>query len=121
MPTIAQPSMTRNEPSDIRAHRLLKRVGLESRLHHRPGELSGGERQRTAVVRALINEPGLLLADEPTGSLDADNAESLGDLLMDLNREESIAMIVVTHSMELSRRMNRVMQLRAGRLAGGEA
>ena len=78
--------------------RLLKRVGLGERTSHRPGELSGGERQRVAVVRALINQPQLLLADEPTGSLDHTSAQELGQLLLDLNREEGVTLIVVTHA-----------------------
>src|SRR3712207_3017292 len=99
-----------------RARRLLERVGLSARLSHRPGQLSGGERQRVAVVRALINEPELLLADEPTGALDRAAAENLAQLLVDLNREEGVALIVITHSRELARRMSRVMELRDGRL-----
>jgi ABC-type lipoprotein export system ATPase subunit len=100
-----------------RAHRLLERVGLAHRLTHRPGQLSGGERQRAAVVRALINQPALLLADEPTGSLDRAGSEALGQLLMDLNREEGVTLVVVTHSPQLSGRMRRTYELRDGRLA----
>jgi lipoprotein-releasing system ATP-binding protein len=100
-----------------RAHRLLERVGLAHRLTHRPGQLSGGERQRAAVVRALINQPALLLTDEPTGSLDRAGSEALGQLLMDLNREEGVTLVVVTHSPQLSGRMRRTYELRDGRLA----
>lgn len=99
-----------------RAERLLKRVGLQDRLQHFPGQLSGGECQRVAVVRALINRPKLLLADEPTGALDRHSAESLGQLLVDLNQEENITLIVVTHSRELAQRMGRVFTLREGKL-----
>ncbi len=99
-----------------RAERLLKRVGLGDRMTHFPGQLSGGERQRVAVVRALINQPALLLADEPTGALDQSSAESLGQLLVELNREEGVTLVVVTHSMELAKRMKRVMRLEEGRL-----
>lgn len=99
-----------------RAGALLDRVGLGHRLSHRPGQLSGGESQRVAVVRAMINEPRLLLADEPTGSLDAASAAALGDLLVDLNRSGGVTLIVVTHSPELARRMDRVYNLRNGRL-----
>ena len=104
------------ERAEATARRLLGRVGLAERLDYRPGQLSGGERQRTAVVRALINQPKLLLADEPTGSLDRASSETLADLLVELNREEAVALIVVTHSLELARRMSRVLELRDGDL-----
>src|SRR5947207_12894163 len=95
-----------------RAERLLKRVGLAERMEHRPSQLSGGERQRAAVVRALINQPRLLLADEPTGSLDQASAENLRKLLVELNREEGVALIVVTHSMEIAQAMGRLFEMR---------
>lgn len=104
------------ESVTARATRLLHRVGLGDRLHHRPGQLSGGECQRVAVVRALINRPQLLLADEPTGSLDSASAAALGQLLVDLNREEGVTLIVVTHALELARRMGRRLRLADGRL-----
>jgi len=106
-----------SEPPTDRAARLLKRVGLADRVTHRPGQLSGGERQRVAVVRALINQPELLLADEPTGSLDHVSAQELGQLLVDLNREEKVTLIVVTHARELAARMGRTLELRDGKLA----
>ncbi len=109
------------ETADARATRLLKRVGLSERLHHRPGQLSGGERQRVAVVRALINQPQLLLADEPTGALDHASATSLGQLLVELNQEEGVTLIVVTHAMELAKRMRRVMRLEDGKLREDKA
>jgi ABC-type lipoprotein export system ATPase subunit len=99
-----------------RARRLLERVGLAARLHHRPGQLSGGERQRVAVVRGLINQPRLLLADEPTGALDRAAAEELARLLVELNREERVTLIVATHARELAGRMGRRLQLMDGRL-----
>ena len=99
-----------------RAERLLKRVGLQDRLHYRPGQLSGGERQRVAVVRALINQPQLLLADEPTGALDHAAATALGQLLIELNKEEGVTLIVVTHAMDLAKRMGRVLRLDDGKL-----
>ena len=99
-----------------RAEKLLKRVGLAERLHHRPGQLSGGERQRVAVVRALINQPKLLLADEPTGALDRVSSQGLAQLLVELNREETVTLIVVTHALELARQMGRVLELRDGQL-----
>jgi ABC-type lipoprotein export system ATPase subunit len=100
-----------------RARRLLDRVGLGPRLHHRPGQLSGGERQRAAVVRGLINQPRLLLADEPTGALDRVSAEALARLLVELNREERVTLMVATHSLELARQMGRQFNLRDGLLA----
>lgn len=129
IPTLACENEVLRDGAPERARRLLDRVGLGSRLGHRPGQLSGGERQRVAVVRALINEPRLLLADEPTGALDRSSSENLGQLLVDLNREEGVTLIVVTHSLDLARRMRRVFELRDGRLipvaidpprAGGE-
>jgi len=109
------------ESAEARAVRLLKRVGLGERFHHRPGQLSGGERQRVAVVRALINQPQLLLADEPTGALDHASATSLGQLLVELNKEERVTLIVVTHALELAERMRRVMRLEDGRLIENSA
>ena len=98
-----------------RARTLLEAVGLSDRLHHRPGQLSGGECQRVAIVRSLINQPKVLLADEPTGSLDADNASRLIDLLLTLQENEGVALILVTHALELAHRMQRVMKLRGGK------
>ena len=98
MPTLAGAARDRSDEVRPRAERLLDRVGLGPRKLQRPGQLSGGERQRAAVVRALINQPKLLLADEPTGSLDRASAENLRDLLIEVNRDEGVALIVVTHS-----------------------
>ncbi len=97
-----------------RARHLLRRVGLGDRLSHRPGQLSGGERQRVAVIRALINGPKLLLADEPTGALDRSASDDLAKLLVELNREEGVALIVATHSLELAARMARRLELVGG-------
>jgi ABC-type lipoprotein export system ATPase subunit len=116
VPTLAGGPERRSEKPEARARRLLERVGLSDRLSHRPGQLSGGERQRVAVVRALINEPRLLLADEPTGSLDRAAADNLAQLLGDLNREEGVALLVITHSLELAQQMSRVLELRDGTL-----
>ncbi len=99
-----------------RGKRLLERVGLGKRLDHRPGQLSGGERGRVAVVRALINQPRLLLADEPTGALDRVAGDELARLLVELNREERVTMVVVTHAPSLAPLMGRCFQLLDGRL-----
>ncbi|HEY1172858.1 MAG TPA: ABC transporter ATP-binding protein [Verrucomicrobiae bacterium] len=99
-----------------RAKRLLERVGLAQRLSHQPGQLSGGERQRVAVVRALINQPKLVLADEPTGALDRVSADNLAQLLVELNKEEGVTLIVVTHALDLAKKMNRILELQDGKL-----
>lgn len=99
-----------------RAEALLERVCLAERKDAFPAVLSGGERQRIAVVRALVNRPRLLLADEPTGALDAKSAAELGDLLLELNRELGTTLLVVTHSRELAGRMDRSLTLRNGQL-----
>jgi lipoprotein-releasing system ATP-binding protein len=111
------PTLTGRGPdgAEERARKLLERVGLAARASHRPGQLSGGECQRAAVVRALINKPRLLLADEPTGSLDRASADALAQLLGELNREEGVALVTVTHSPELAKRAGRVLELRDGR------
>ncbi len=116
VPTLASKDKTRRARAPGRARKLLERVGLGARLDHRPGQLSGGERQRTAVVRSLVNEPNLLLADEPTGALDHASAEQLADLLVQLNREENVTLIVVTHALDLAKRMKRKVELKNGRL-----
>jgi predicted ABC-type transport system involved in lysophospholipase L1 biosynthesis ATPase subunit len=123
VPTLANPQATANAtPSpDDRARQLLERVGLGQRTSHLPGQLSGGERQRVAVVRALMNRPQLLLADEPTGSLDQASAEQLGALLTDLNREQGVTLIVVTHALDLADRMQSVLALKAGQLLSNRA
>ena len=108
------------ENSRARAEQLLERVGLAERINSRPGQLSGGERQRVAVVRALINKPSLLLADEPTGSLSQSGAQSLSELLLEVNREEGAALIVVTHSDSVARTMGRVLELVEGKLVAAE-
>ena len=114
VPTIAH--RTSSASDEERGRRLLERVDLGERLSHRPGQLSGGERQRVAVVRALINEPQLLLADEPTGALDEDTADKLGQLLVELNKEEKVTLITVTHSPRLAERMGRTLKLADGRI-----
>jgi len=103
-----------------RARKLLDRVDLGDRVHDFPGRLSGGQRQRVAVVRALVNKPALLLADEPTGSLDGRTAGEVADLLADLQQEEQVAMVVVTHSEQIAARMSRVLHLVDGQLVEKE-
>ena len=99
-----------------RATNLLQRVGLKDHLLYRPGQLSGGQRQRVAVVRALINKPKLLLADEPTGSLDKNASENIAELLVELNRSEQVTLIAVTHSLKLAEQIGHVMELSDGLL-----
>jgi lipoprotein-releasing system ATP-binding protein len=116
VPTLAATDGVQRQSAPERARRLLDKVGLGSRLDHRPGQLSGGERQRVAVVRALINQPELLLADEPTGALDRNAAEELTRILIELNREERVTLILVTHAPDLAARMQRIFQIQDGRL-----
>jgi lipoprotein-releasing system ATP-binding protein len=116
---VAMPLLVRRErtaSAAARARDLLTRVGLAERLNHRPHQLSGGERQRTAVARALVTSPALVLADEPTGNLDGRNAEQLFALMLDLNREFGTSLVVVTHDGRLAARMERVLELSGGGL-----
>jgi lipoprotein-releasing system ATP-binding protein len=117
IPTLASPQPDWRRIAQERALQLLEKVGLQSRLHHRPGQLSGGERQRVAVVRALINQPQLLLADEPTGALDSKASEELSQLLVDLNADAKVTLIVVTHAESLAKRMRRILRLTDGRIS----
>ena len=115
LPTLTDPSLQGKQVEE-RAKRLIERVGLSGVVVQKPSELSGGECQRTAVVRALINRPALLLADEPTGALDQKSSGNLTDLLIDLNKEEGVALVVVTHSMDVAKKMDRIYRLENGRL-----
>jgi len=114
---VAMPLMIRREPKNealAKAGDILARVGLGERLTHKPGELSGGERQRAAVARALITRPQLVLADEPTGNLDAGNGEHVLKLMLELNRELETSLVVVTHDQTIASRMDRVLVLENG-------
>jgi lipoprotein-releasing system ATP-binding protein len=116
IPTI--PLRRKEESRDVmdRANRLLERIGLGERRDYFPAQLSGGEMQRVAVARALINRPKLILADEPTGSLDQESAKNLGRLMVEINNEEGTALITVTHSHDFARLMEKVWKLRDGTL-----
>lgn len=116
VPSLASGDLAFRKRAAKRAQELLERVDLTHRAGHRPAQLSGGECQRVAVVRALVNGPKLLLADEPTGALDRRSAEVLSDLLLKLNEEDGVTLIVVTHSSALAERMQRRLGLRDGKL-----
>lgn len=118
------PSLIRGDSrktADMSARSILTRVGLSSRLHHKPGELSGGEQQRVALSRALVLNPPLILADEPTGNLDRKNSLEVENLLFELNKELDLALVVVTHSQRLADRMGRIIYLEDGLMREGTA
>lgn len=116
VPSIPQKDKLKREAAKDRAMELIDFVGLTDKITQRPGQMSVGECQRTAVVRALINEPEILLADEPTGSLDQESAEQLGMLLQDINSKQNIATVVVTHSEKLANKMTRIFKITNGKL-----
>ncbi|MHC4641564.1 MAG: ABC transporter ATP-binding protein [Planctomycetota bacterium] len=116
VPTLAEKNRSIISEAKDRAVNLIERVGLKDWMLHRPGQLSGGQRQRVAVVRALINQPKLLLADEPTGSLDEHAAQNIAELLVELNRSEQVTVILATHSIKLAEHMGRVLELSNGTL-----
>jgi len=116
---VAMPLLVRRTPAvqaKAAAQRLLERVGLGERLAHRPHQLSGCERQRAAVARALVTEPRLVLADEPTGNLDGANAQGVFELMLELNRERATSLVVVTHDLKLANRMEKVYEIERGTL-----
>lgn len=118
IPTLVTPSAERK--SEARGRQLLERVGLADRASHLPSEISGGERQRAAIARALINEPSLVLCDEPTGNLDEKTAESIGDLFLELQADLKMSMVVATHSKPFALRFGRQFEMVAGLLRVSE-
>jgi lipoprotein-releasing system ATP-binding protein len=116
IPTLAFKSNETAHALEERANKMLENVGLGEHTGHYPGQLSGGEQQRVSVVRALINNPTIILADEPTGSLDKEAAEDLGNLLVALNCDENVTLIVVTHSLNLADQMSEIYNLSNGKL-----
>jgi ABC-type lipoprotein export system ATPase subunit len=116
LPTLALPGQSDSSGLQRRALELLSAVGLEPRANYHPAQLSGGERQRVAVVRALINSPRLILADEPTGALDEQNAETLTNLMISLVEKFGISLVLVTHQMAQAQRMKRLLHLHNGSL-----
>ncbi|HEV7715926.1 MAG TPA: lipoprotein-releasing ABC transporter ATP-binding protein LolD [Steroidobacteraceae bacterium] len=116
---VAMPLLVRRVPTSEakeQARLLLGRVGLGQRLDHRPHQLSGGERQRAAVARALVTQPKLVLADEPTGNLDGNNAEQVFELMLELNRERGTSLVIVTHDLRIAARMERALEIEGGTL-----
>lgn len=118
---VAMPLLMRADVSikeaERRANALLERVGLGHRLHHRPSELSGGERQRVAIARALVTEPALVLADEPTGNLDDENAAAVFELLTELQSSIGMALLMVTHDRQLAARADQILEIKSGQWA----
>nr|WP_234696277.1 lipoprotein-releasing ABC transporter ATP-binding protein LolD [Candidatus Kryptobacter tengchongensis] len=116
---VAMPAMIAgksfNEAKD-RAYELLKEVGLADRIEHKPSELSGGEQQRVAVARALMNSPEIILADEPSGNLDSQNAEALHDLIVELNKKHGQTFIIATHNEKLAERADRIVKIVDGKI-----
>ncbi len=117
IPTIVHTSKEQRLQKISEAETLLRDVGIWDHKDKLPGKLSGGECQRAAVVRAMINQPSLLLADEPTGALDKKNVNTMADLLLKLNKENKLTLIVVTHSEELASRMNKIYNLSDGKIS----
>jgi lipoprotein-releasing system ATP-binding protein len=116
LPTLIVKDRKLKETAKSRAMELLKMSGLDDKIKQYPGQLSVGECQKTAVIRALINQPEIILADEPTGSLDQDAAGQIGDLLLKINKEQNVAVVVVTHSTELADKIGVVYKLSKGKL-----
>lgn len=120
---VVLPLLIRSKNGNLRDSRkkaieILTAVGLDERLHHRPNQLSGGEQQRVAIARALINDPEILLCDEPTGNLDSETGKHILDLLWDLNRKRKMTMIIVTHEAEITKKAEVVLHIKDGRIYG---
>ena len=116
VPSLAGLSSRKGSELKERAYGLLEKVGLSHRANHRPAEISGGEKQRASVARSLINEPSLLLADEPTGALDKMNSEKLIELLIELNQTLGLTLLMVTHSLEIAKQMKQTYLMDEGKL-----
>ena len=102
--------------AEAEVEKVMKLLGIDNRAEHLPGEISGGEMQRVAIARALVNKPRILLADEPTGNLDARRSTEIGEILKELNRKEGLTIVLVTHNMELAKNADRIIELRDGKL-----
>lgn len=114
VPTLPEKNKQKQQEAKERALQLIEYVGLSALLNQKPGQMSVGECQRTAVVRALINQPQILFADEPTGSLDINSSNQLVDLLVDLNKKENLSLVMVTHSMEMAKKLDKAFKLEHG-------
>src|SRR5205807_7806385 len=111
---------TKDPGGEARARRLLEEVDLGDRLEHRPGELSGGQAQRVAIARSLVNNPALVLGDEPTGEVDTETSDQLLDLMRRMNREHGVTFVIVTHDMDIAQRADRIIRLKDGKVASDE-
>lgn len=118
MPCLIRNSVT-SEKRALATH-LLDRIGLSDRMHHRPGELSGGQNQRVAIARALVNKPAIVFADEPTGALDSKTSLAVYELMREINREDQVCFVIVTHERDLASRTDRILTMRDGFLASDE-
>lgn len=107
---------TLNSQSMNKAQRLLERIGLADRLHHRPGQLSGGQNQRVAIARALVNNPKIVFADEPTGALDSQTSNAVYELMREIHQEEQVTFVIVTHEQALSEKTDRIIRLLDGKI-----